>query len=227
MWAYPVLIAPLFNRFEPLDSGEVRERVEDLLRRNDLSSDGIFVMDGSRRSGHGNAYFTGFGKNKRIVFFDTLLKSLKAPEVEAVLAHEVGHFKRRHVLKRIALSAVTSLAGLALVGWLMDQAWFYHGLGVSRPSGYAALALFFLVLPVFTFVFQPLAAWLSRRHEFEADEFAAEQADAGDLISALVKLYQENAATLTPDPLYSAFHDSHPPAPIRVAHLKAHARGVR
>ncbi|MDZ7753552.1 MAG: M48 family metallopeptidase [Gammaproteobacteria bacterium] len=221
VWAYPVLIAPLFNRFEPLDEGEVRSRVEDLLARNDLSSDGIFVMDGSRRSGHGNAYFTGFGKHKRIVFFDTLLKSLAPDEVEAVLAHEVGHFKRRHVIKRIAMSTVTSLAGLALVGWLMNQPWFYHGLGVSNPSGYAALALFFLVLPVFTFVLQPLGAWLSRRHEFEADEFAARQADGGALINALVKLYQENAATLTPDPLYSAFHDSHPPAPLRVAHLKA------
>lgn len=226
VWAYPVFIAPLFNRFQALDEGEVRRRVEGLLERNGLASDGIFVMDGSRRSGHGNAYFTGFGRSKRIVFFDTLLERLGADEVEAVLAHEVGHFKRRHIAKRLVLMALMSLAGLALLGWLMGQGWFYAGLGVAEPSGHAALALFVLVLPVFTFFLQPLGSWLSRRHEYEADDFAAAQSDPLVLVRALVKLYQENAATLTPDPLYSAFYDSHPPAPLRVAHLRAQHQGA-
>ncbi len=226
VWAYPVFIAPLFNRFQALDEGEVRRRVEGLLERNGLASDGIFVMDGSRRSGHGNAYFTGFGRSKRIVFFDTLLERLGADEVEAVLAHEVGHFKRRHIAKRLVLMALMSLAGLALLGWLMGQGWFYAGLGVAEPSGHAALALFVLVLPVFTFFLQPLGSWLSRRHEYEADDFAAAQSDPLVLVRALVKLYQENAATLTPDPLYSAFYDSHPPAPLRVAPLREQHQGA-
>lgn len=226
VWAYPLFLAPLFNRFEPLTDGDVRARIEGLLTRNGLASDGIFVMDGSRRSGHGNAYFTGFGRGKRVVFFDTLLERLAADEVEAVLAHEVGHYKHRHIAQRLVVMAATSLAGLAVLGWLMGQDWFYAGLGVAQPSGHAALALFLLVLPVFTFFLQPVGAWLSRRHEYEADAFAAAQSDPRVLVQALVKLYQDNAATLTPDPLYSAFYDSHPPAPLRVAHLQARVQGA-
>ncbi|MDZ7804166.1 M48 family metallopeptidase [Thiohalophilus sp.] len=221
MWAYPTFIAPLFNKFSPLDDQALRERIEKLLARCGFRSNGIFVMDGSRRSSHGNAYFTGLGDNKRIVFFDTLLKSLTPDEVEAVLAHELGHFRRRHIPKRIAVMAVLSFAGLALLGWLLDYAPFYHGLGVEEPSTYIALLLFMLVMPVFTVYLQPLMAAFSRKHEFEADDFAARQSDAGTLIQALVKLYQENASTLTPDPVYSAFHDSHPPAPVRIAHLSS------
>lgn len=221
MWAYPAFIAPLFNRFSPLEDEALRTRIQRLLDRCGFRSQGIFVMDGSRRSGHGNAYFTGFGRNKRIVFFDTLLKGLEPAEIEAVLAHELGHFKRKHVQKRLLSMMLMSLAGLALLGWLVEQAWFYAGLGVSQPSHAMALLLFLLVAPVFSFFLQPLFAFWSRRHEFEADDFAARQANAHDLIRALVKLYQENASTLTPDPLYSAFHDSHPPAPVRVAHLSS------
>jgi STE24 endopeptidase len=219
MWAYPAFIAPLFNRFSPLEDDALRARIQRLLDQCGFRSQGIFVMDGSRRSGHGNAYFTGFGRNKRIVFFDTLLKDLEPAEIEAVLAHELGHFKRRHVQKRLLSMMAMSLAGLALLGWLIEQPWFYQGLGVTQASHAMALLLFLLVSPVFTFFLQPLFAFWSRRHEFEADEYAAQQANAQDLIKALVKLYQENASTLTPDPLYSAFHDSHPPAPVRVAHL--------
>jgi STE24 endopeptidase len=220
-WAYPALIAPWFNKFAPLDDGTLKTRIESLLERNGFRSQGIFVVDGSKRSGHGNAYFTGLGSNKRIVFFDTLLRQLDPEEIEAVLAHEVGHFKRKHIAKRIALMALVSLAGLALLGWLIDTPWFYSGLGVTRPSLAAALLLFLLVVPTFTVFVQPLLSALSRKHEFEADEFAARQADAGKLVEALVKLYRENANTLTPDPLYSAFHDSHPPAPVRIANLRA------
>ncbi len=220
-WAYPTVIAPLFNKFEPLDQGELRGRLEDLLRRCGFHSDGMFVMDGSKRSAHGNAYFTGFGRNKRIVFFDTLLDGLEPPEVEAVLAHELGHFKRRHVTKMLAVAALMSLFGLAVLGWLSQQTWFYSGLGVSRQSAALALALFVLILPVFGIFFQPLMSAFSRRHEFEADDYAAEQADASDLINGLVKMYRDSASTLTPDPLYSAFHHSHPPAPVRVAHLSS------
>ena len=220
-WAYPALIAPLFNKFAPLDDGALKSRIESLLERNGFASKGIFVVDGSKRSGHGNAYFTGLGSNKRIVFFDTLLRQLDPEEVEAVLAHEVGHFKRKHIAKRIALMAAVSLAGLMLLGWLIDTSWFYSGLGVTQPSLAVALLLFLFVVPTFTVFLQPLMSGLSRRHEFEADEFAAGQADAGKLIEALVKLYKENANTLTPDPLYSAFHDSHPPAPVRIANLQA------
>ncbi len=220
-WAYPALIAPLFNKFVPLDDGALKARIESLLERNGFASKGIFVVDGSKRSGHGNAYFTGLGSNKRIVFFDTLLRQLDPEEVEAVLAHEVGHFKRKHIAKRIALMAAVSLAGLMLLGWLIDTSWFYSGLGVTQPSLAVALLLFLFVVPTFTVFLQPLMSGLSRRHEFEADEFAAGQADAGKLIEALVKLYKENANTLTPDPLYSAFHDSHPPAPVRIANLQA------
>lgn len=220
-WAYPALIAPWFNKFVPLDDGALKARIESLLERNGFASRGIFVVDGSKRSGHGNAYFTGLGSNKRIVFFDTLLHQLDADEVEAVLAHEIGHFIRRHIAKRIALMAIVSLAGLMLLGWLINAPWFYSGLGVTHPSLAAALLLFLFVVPAFTVFVQPLFSALSRRHEFEADEFAAGQADAGKLVDALVKLYRENANTLTPDHLYSAFHDSHPPAPVRIANLQA------
>lgn len=220
LWAYPAFIAPLFNRFRALDREALLQRIQALLTRTGFHSKGVFVMDGSRRSAHGNAYFTGLGRNKRIVFFDTLLDSLNDREIEAVLAHELGHFKRRHVLQRMFTSFALSLAGLALLGHLSNQAWFYRGLGVEQPSTYMALALFFMVVPVFTFSLQPLYARISRRHEFEADAFAAEQADAQALTAALVKLYEENAATLTPDPLHSAFYDSHPPASVRIAHLQ-------
>ena len=219
LWAFPTFIAPLFNRFTPLAHEELRTRIEQLLTRNGFSSEGIFVMDGSRRSGHGNAYFTGFGRHKRIVFYDTLINDLTPAEVEAVLAHEIGHFKHKHVQKRLLSMMLFSLAGLALLAWLMGQAWFYQGLGVSQPSTYMALLLFMLVSPVFSLFLSPLLAGLSRRHEFEADAFAAAQSNPQLLSQALVKMYKENAATLTPDPLYSAFYDSHPPAPVRVAHL--------
>ena len=218
---YPTVIAPMFNRFEPLDDGPVRRRVEALLGRCGFASKGLFVMDGSRRSAHGNAYFTGLGRAKRIVFFDTLLSRLSGEEVEAVLAHELGHFKRRHVTKRVIASFAMSLAGLWLLGQLALQPWFYQGLGVTASQDREALALilFFLALPSFTFVLLPLASLLSRRHEFEADAFAASQASAPHLVSALVKLYEDNAATLTPDPLHSAFYDSHPPAAQRIGRL--------
>ena len=219
LWAYPALIAPLFNKFTLLDDENLQQRIQSLLDRCGFKSQGIYVMDGSRRSGHGNAYFTGMGQNKRIVFFDTLLKTLEADEIEAVLAHELGHFKRKHVQKRIMTMMLMSLAGLALLGWLIEQSWFYQGLGVQQPANHLALLLFLMVSPVFTIFLQPLFSWFSRRHEFEADDYAATQASAADLIRALVKMYKENASTLTPDPLYSAFYDSHPPAPVRVAHL--------
>ncbi len=224
LWAYPAFIAPLFNRFEPLRDDALRTRIEQLLQRCGFAVSGVFVMDGSRRSAHGNAYFTGLGRNKRIVFFDTLLKSLAEDEVEAVLAHELGHFHHRHVRQRFLVSAAASLAGLALLGMLAQAPWFYQGLGVSQPSLPMALLLFLLVVPVFTSFLQPLLAARMRRHEFEADDFAARQSDAAHLVRALVKLYQENASTLTPDPLYSAYHDTHPPAPVRIAHLTATGR---
>ncbi len=217
--AYPTLIAPLFNRFVPLADGGVKQRIEALLARCGFTNRGLFVMDGSRRSSHGNAYFTGLGRAKRIVFFDTLIERLAPAEIEAVLAHELGHFKRRHVTKRIVASGIGSLAGLWVLGQLSQQAWFFEGLGVPA-SGDAreaiALLLFLLVTPSFTFLARPLLAWWSRRHEFEADRFAAEHAEADDLIAALVKLYEDNASTLTPDPLHSAFYDSHPPALERI-----------
>ena len=219
LWAYPAVIAPLFNTFTPLDDDKLQQRIQALLDRCGFTSKGIYVMDGSRRSGHGNAYFTGMGQNKRIVFFDTLLETLNADEIEAVLAHELGHFKRKHVQKRIVTMMLMSLAGLALLGWLAGQPWFYEGLGVHGRSDALALLLFMMVSPVFTIFLQPLSSWVSRKHEFEADDYAARQASARDLVRALVKMYRENASTLTPDPLYSAFHDSHPPAPVRVAHL--------
>lgn len=224
-WLYPTLIAPLFNKFTPLEDGELKQRIQNLLGRCGFSSNGIFVMDGSRRSGHGNAYFTGFGKNKRIVFFDTLVESLSQDEMEAVLAHELGHFKRRHVLKHLLLTAAMSLTGFYLLGWLSHAPWFYQALGVNDQSNAMALLLFMLVIPAFTQFLIPLISLMSRRHEFEADDFAAEQTGAEPMIRALVKLYRENANTLTPDPLYSAFHDSHPPAPVRIGHLSGKMAG--
>ena len=220
-WAYPIWIAPLFNKFQPLQDASLRTRLESLLERCGFRSNGMFIMDGSRRSAHGNAYFTGFGANKRIVFFDTLLDGLEDNEVEAVLAHELGHFKRRHIIKMLAVSSFLSLCGLALLGWLSQQTWFYTGLGVERATPALALILFMFVLPVFTVFISPLMAHFSRRHEFEADDFAAEQTDPRHLISGLVKMYRDNASTLTPDPLYSAFYHSHPPAPVRIAHLSS------
>ena len=223
MWVYPTWIAPLFNKFEPLEEGETLNRITSLLTRCGFNSNGIFVIDGSKRSSHGNAYFSGFGRNKRIVFFDTLLKMLNDDELEAVLAHELGHFKKKHIIKGMIISFSTTLIGLGVLAWLMKEDWFYSALGVSQPSTYMALLLFTLVMPVFTFAFQPLFSLFSRKNEFEADAFAAEQTDAKYLIQALVGLYRENANTLTPDPLYSAFYDSHPPAPVRIAHLNTHA----
>jgi STE24 endopeptidase len=218
-WAYPRFIAPLFNRFTPLDEGEMRNRIQSLLQRCGFTSDGIFVMDGSKRSSHGNAYFTGFGKSKRIVFFDTLLDALSIDEMEAVLAHELGHFRYKHILKQMLLMGLLSLFGLALLGWLSQQPWFYSGLGISHPSNAAALLLFMLAIPVFTVFFTPLGSYLSRRYEFQADNYAVSQTNGKFLVRALVKLYQDNASTLTPDPLYSLFHDSHPPAPVRIANI--------
>ena len=218
-WLFPTFIAPLFNKFTPLEEGETKERIQQLLARCGFKSNGIFVMDGSRRSSHGNAYFTGFGNSKRIVFFDTLLESLNIDEVEAVLAHELGHFKHKHVRNRLLLMAVFSLAGLALLGWLVKQPWFFSSLGVQQPSDASALILFMLVSPAFTLFLAPIGAFFSRRQEFQADDFAIQQASGESMIQALIKLYQENASTLTPDPLYSAFHDSHPPAPVRIAHI--------
>lgn len=219
-WAFPRFIAPLFNRFQPLPEGPLRERVEALLERTGFRSKGIYVMDGSRRSGHGNAYFTGMGRNKRIVFFDTLIDKLAPDEVEAVLAHELGHYRHHHVRKAMWLMSGLSLAGLALLAWLMRQPWFYTGLGVSEPSTHMALLLFLLVLPSFTFPLTPLFSWRSRKQEFEADAFALNQTGGADpLVHALVKLYRDNASTLTPDPLHSAYYDSHPPASIRIGHL--------
>jgi STE24 endopeptidase len=219
---YPIFIAPLFNKFEPLADQSLRARIDALLGRCGFAAKGVFVMDGSRRSAHGNAYFWGIGAAKRIVFFDTLLARLSASEIEAVLAHELGHFKRHHVGKRLAWSFATSLAGLALLGWLAGQSWFYQDLGTSptlASRNAVALILFFYVLPVFTFLLSPLVSLASRRHEYEADAFAASQTGPGELIKALVKLYEDNASTLTPDPVHSAFYDSHPPATLRIAHL--------
>ena len=216
---YPTLIAPIFNKFAPLEDELLKKRVEKLLGECDFQAQGLFVMDGSKRSTHGNAYFTGFGKSRRIVFFDTLLARLTHDEIIAVLAHELGHFKHRHIVKRIVLIFAMSLAGLWLLGWLMGRAWFFTGLGVATPGTAMALVLFLLVSPAFTFLLQPLMSFYSRRHEFEADRYATRHARADDLVCALVKLYNDNAATLTPDPLHSAFYDSHPPAAIRVAQL--------
>jgi STE24 endopeptidase len=221
MWIYPTWIAPIFNKFEPLEEGDTLNRIKNLLSRCGFNSNGVFVIDGSRRSSHGNAYFSGFGRNKRIVFFDTLLKMLSDDELEAVLAHELGHFKKKHIIKGMFISFTTTLVALGILAWLMKNEWFYHGLGLTTPSTYIALLLFMLISPVFTFILSPLMSMFSRKNEFEADAFAAEQTNANNLIKALVDLYRENASTLTPDPIYSVFYDSHPPAPERIAHLSS------
>lgn len=221
MWAFPKWIAPLFNKFVPLSDAQLRTRIEKLLQRTGFHSDGIFVMDGSKRSGHGNAYFTGLGKHKRIVFFDTLLNDMQYDEVEAVLAHELGHFAHKHVLKQMIVTFILSLFILAVLGWLMPQAAFYLGLGVHEASHAMALLLFMLILPVFTFPFAPLGSIMSRRNEFEADRFAAKYANANELIHALTKLYRTNAASLVSDIWYSRFYDSHPGARERIAALQA------
>jgi STE24 endopeptidase len=224
---YPTVIAPLFNKFEPLQDEQLKSRVTALMQRCGFSAKGLFVMDGSKRSAHANAYFTGFGAAKRVVFYDTLLKQLNPGEVDAVLAHELGHFKHKHILQRIAMLFGLSLGGLALLGWLSQQVWFYTGLGVLPQLGAAndalALLLFLLVVPVFSYFVSPLSAHLSRRHEFQADAYACRQTSGGDLGSALLKLYQDNASTLTPDPLYARFYYSHPPASERLSRLNAPA----
>ncbi len=222
-WAYPAFIAPLFNRFRPIDDLTLKQRIEDLVRRCGFASRGIFVMDGSRRSSHGNAYFTGLGANKRIVLFDTLIERLTPPEVEAVLAHELGHFRLHHVRKRLILSLGLGLLGLYMLGWLARQPVFYATFGDALPSPHVALILFVLAMPVATFWFGPAGSAWSRRHEFEADRFATGYSNASELAGALVKLYKDNATTLTPDELYSAFFDTHPPAPRRIARLQAPA----
>ncbi len=231
MAVYPNFIAPLFNKFTPLSDDSLRSRIETLLARCGFASKGLFVMDGSKRSSHGNAYFTGFGKTKRIVFFDTLIERLTPSEIEAVLAHELGHFKRKHIYEMIAGQFVLVFLILALMGWVIDKPWFYTGLGFpaasTSPHVAVSLMLFFMVLPVFTFWLTPLGSLLSRKHEFEADAYAVEQTNADDLVTALVKLYRDNASTLTPDPIHSAVYDSHPPAAIRIAHLHSLQKSLK
>ena len=221
MIIYPIWIAPLFNKFEALEDEAVSNSVTELMKRTGFKVQGLFVVDGSRRSAHSNAYFTGLGKSKRVVFFDTLLDTLSADEIVAVLAHELGHFKRRHIIKRISVFFLISLIALALLGGLMQQDWFYQGLGMTTPSNHAALMLFMMVGPVFMFFIHPISSWFSRKHEFEADDYARENANANDLVTALLKLYKDNANTLTPDPIHSAFYYSHPPASIRIKHLQS------
>lgn len=222
---YPTLIAPIFNKFTPLDDVVLADRIQELANRCGFTLSGLFVMDGSKRSAHGNAYFTGFGRARRIVFFDTLLARLTPNEIIAVLAHELGHFKHKHIVRRMIKMFVGSLIFFALLGWLATQSWFYTDLGVIPQMGSRndaiALVLFFLVVPVFTFGLTPIKSWLSRRDEFEADRFARDQSSADELVNALVKLLDDNAATLTPDPVHSAFYDSHPPAAIRIRQLTA------
>jgi STE24 endopeptidase len=217
---FPRWIAPLFNRFTPLEEGELRKRIESLIARCGFRAEGLFVMDGSRRSSHGNAYFTGFGKTKRIVFFDTLVERLTPQEIEAVLAHELGHFARGHIPRLLLVRFALAFVLLAILGWLYREPAFYEALHLQGAPVGALLAGFALVVPVFTFPFQPLASLIARRQEFEADAFAASHASAEDLASALAKLYRDNAATLTPDPLHSLVYDSHPPAALRIDHLK-------
>lgn len=220
-WAWPAIFAPLFNKFTPVTDEALKQRTEAVLQRCGFASKGVFKMDGSRRSSHGNAYFTGIGRNKRIVFFDTLLERLQVAEVEAVLAHELGHFRLHHIRSGLIVSVVMALLGFLLLDALMRWDAFYAALGVSTPSTHAALLLFMFVLPVFTYFLTPLGAWWSRKHEFEADEFAAKHADATELANALVKLHRDNASTLTPDTLHSAFYDSHPPALVRISRLQS------
>ncbi len=219
LWAWPRWIAGIFNKFTPLADAALRQRIDALLARCGFHASSVYVMDGSKRSAHGNAYFTGLGREKRIVFYDTLLQSLSPAQVEAVLAHELAHFKLKHIPQRLLVSAATSFAGFALLGWLSAQDWFYSALGAGQPSRSAALLLFVLVLPAFTWILTPLGAAWSRRHEFQADAFAARFSDGPELGRALVRLYRENASSLTPDPVYSAFYDSHPPPVVRIARL--------
>lgn len=221
MMIYPAFIMPIFNKFTPLREGELAERVGALLARTGFRSSGLYMMDGSKRSSHGNAFFTGFGAAKRIVLFDTLVNRLRPPEVEAVLAHELGHYKLHHIVKGMALTIAVSFVLLFVLGLLVSELWFYRGLGVASESNAAALALFLVALPEFLFFLHPLTSLYSRKREFEADRYATRHAEADELVKALVKLYEDNAATLTPDPLHSAFYDSHPPAAIRIARLRA------
>ena len=225
LFIYPTFIAPLFNKFSPLTDEKLRSQIEQLMQRVGFRSKGLYIMDGSKRSSHGNAYFTGFGSAKRVVFFDTLIERLSPEEIEAVLAHELGHFRLKHVVKRIVFTSAASLVFLALLGFLKNESWFYAGLGITPDlaSNAVALVLFALTLPIFTFFLSPLLSMGSRKHEFEADDFSARHTDAGHLVSALVKMYEDNASTLTPDPLHSAFYDSHPPASIRINHLLRHS----
>ena len=218
---FPIFILPLFNKFTPLDNPDLKGRIEALLVKCNFRAQGLYVVDGSKRSSHGNAYFTGFGATRRIALFDTLIERLSPPEIEAVLAHELGHFSLKHVIKRMLLMFAASFVFFALLGYLIDQQWFYSGLHVATPSTAMALILLSMVMPLFTFVLQPLASMYSRRHEYEADAYAARHAASEDLVHALVKLYQDNASTLTPDPLHSAFYDSHPPAALRIARLQS------
>ncbi|HIG79655.1 MAG TPA: M48 family peptidase [Cycloclasticus sp.] len=220
-WLVPTFIAPLFNTFTPLEDEALKSRIQQLFKRCGFNSKGIYVMDGSKRSGHGNAYFTGIGNNKRIVFYDTLIESLNTDEIEAVLAHELGHFKCKHLTKHMIVSTFVTLAGFALLGWLKQENWFFDGLAMVQITDAIALLLFILVLPIFTTFTQPISSHFQRKFEFEADEFASTMAKPEHLIQALVKLYRENASTLTPDPLYSSFHHSHPPAGVRIDHLKS------
>jgi STE24 endopeptidase len=225
LFIYPTFIAPLFNKFSPLTDEKLRDQIERLMQRIGFRSKGLYIMDGSKRSSHGNAYFTGFGSAKRVVFFDTLIERLSPEEIEAVLAHELGHFRLKHVIKRIVFTSAASLVFLALLGFLKNESWFYAGLGIAPDlaSNAVALILFALTLPIFTFFLSPVLSMSSRKHEFEADDFSARHTDAGHLVSALVKMYEDNASTLTPDPLHSAFYDSHPPASIRINHLLRHS----
>ena len=220
MWIYPTFIATWKNKFKPLENEALRSRITDLLDRTGFKSDGIYVMDGSKRSSHGNAYFTGIGKNKRIVFFDTLLKGIEDKEIEAILAHELGHFHYKHNRQRIFSLLTFFFVSFALLGYLINQVWFYNGLGISKPSSHTALILFSFALPVFSFFITPIGNLISRKHEFQADAFAASHTDANDLISSLIKLYKENSSSLSPDKYYSAFHDSHPSAVLRIERLQ-------
>jgi len=220
-WLVPTVIAPLFNKFTPLEDEQLKTRIQRLFERCGFKSNGIYVMDGSKRSGHGNAYFTGIGNNKRIVFYDTLIESLNTDEIEAVLAHELGHFKCKHIVKQMFVSTLVTLLGFALLGWLKQQNWFFDGLGMVMINDAVALLLFILVTPIFTTFLSPIGSHFQRKFEFEADAFASTMAKPEHLIQALVKLYRENASTLTPDPLYSNFHHSHPPAGVRINHLKS------
>ena len=219
-WIYPTFIATWKNKFTPLENSALKNRITSLLDRTGFKSDGIYVMDGSKRSSHGNAYFTGIGKNKRIVFFDTLLKGMDDKEIEAILAHELGHFYHKHTRQRMINLFVFSFLSLALLGYLINQVWFYNGLGISQPSSHTALILFSFALPVFSFFITPISNLISRKHEFQADAFAASHTDAKDLISSLIKLYKENSSSLSPDKYYSAFHDSHPSAVLRIERLQ-------